>query len=228
MEPRNVNPLPAEFFTRFGLYAEREFLSPDVCASLRDEMRTATGAPATVAEGQEGHAVDETYRRTKKTDVSPATSARIGAQLLGAVPGLAKHFGRELVGMQKPQFLLYRVGDFFRPHEDDSGEPDAPDFVRQRSVSAVVFLNGATTREPAGYSGGSLTFYGLMDEASGDQSVGLPLAGETGLLIAFPSHLLHSVSPVTAGERYTLVSWFFEDPSLSVSERSETVPELPG
>jgi predicted 2-oxoglutarate/Fe(II)-dependent dioxygenase YbiX len=228
MEPRNVNPLPAEFFTRFGLYAEREFLSPDVCASLRDEMRTATGAPATVAEGQEGHAVVETYRRTKKTDVSPATSARIGAQLLGAVPGLAKHFGRELVGMQKPQFLLYRVGDFFRPHEDDSGEPDAPDFVRQRSVSAVVFLNGATTREPAGYSGGSLTFYGLMDEASGDQSVGLPLAGETGLLIAFPSHLLHSVSPVTAGERYTLVSWFFEDPSLSVSERSETVPELPG
>ena len=45
---------------------------------------------------------------------------RIGDQLLRAVPELAKHFDRELVGMQKPQFLLYREGDFFRPHEDDS------------------------------------------------------------------------------------------------------------
>jgi predicted 2-oxoglutarate/Fe(II)-dependent dioxygenase YbiX len=55
-----------------------------------------------------------------------------------------------------------------------------------------------------------------MDDAIGGENVGLPLAGEAGLLIAFPSHLVHSVSPVTAGERYTLVTWFFEDPSLSV------------
>ena len=211
-----MKPLPAEFFARFGLYAEREFLSPEVCASLKDEMRAATGAPATVADGQEGDAVDETYRRTKQAKVSPTTAARIGEELLKAVPGLAKHFGRGLVGMQAPQFLLYREGDFFRAHPDDSKEPEAPDFVRQRSVSAVVFLNGATPGEPAGYSGGSLTFYGLMDDSVSGENVGLPLAGETGLLIAFPSHLVHSVSPVTAGERYTLVTWFFEDPSLSV------------
>ena len=179
-------------------------------------MQAATGAPATVANGQEGDAVDETYRRTKQATVSPTTAARIGAELLEAVPGLAKHFGRGLVGMQTPQFLVYREGDFFRAHPDDSKEPDAPDFVRQRSVSAVVFLNGATPGEPAGYSGGSLTFYGLMDDSVSGENVGLPLAGETGLLIAFPSHLVHSVSPVTAGERYTLVTWFFEDPSLSV------------
>ena len=215
-----MKPLPAEFFTRFGLYAEREFLSPEVCASVRDEMRAATGAPATVADGQEGDAVDETYRRTKQATVSPTTAARIGAELLKAVPGLAKHFGRGLVGIQTPQFLVYREGDFFRPHPDDSKNPDAPDFVRQRSVSAVVFLNGATPGDPAGYSGGSLTFFGLMDDGASEESVGLPLAGETGLLIAFPSDLVHSVSPVTAGERYTLVSWFFEDPSLSVSDRT--------
>ena len=77
--------------------------------------------------------------------------------------------------------------------------------------------------EPAGYSGGSLTFFGLMDDSPSGESVGLPLAGETGLLIAFPSHLVHSVSPVTAGERYTLVSWFFEDPAVPVSERSEAI-----
>jgi predicted 2-oxoglutarate/Fe(II)-dependent dioxygenase YbiX len=209
-----VNPLPAEFFARFGLYAEREFLSPEMCASLREEMRAATGVPATVADEQGGDdAVDETYRRTKKAEVSPATAAQIGEELHQAIPGLAKHFERALVGMQAPQFLLYREGDYFRPHPDDSKKPDAPDFVRQRSVSAVVFLNGATPGEPAGYSGGSLTFYGLMDDGMSEESVGLPLAGETGLLIAFPSHLVHSVSPVTAGERYTVVSWFFAESS---------------
>ena len=223
-----MKPLPAEFFARFGLYAERELLSPEVCSNLRDEMRAASGAPATVADEQGDDAVDETYRRTKQAKVSATTAARIGEELLKAVPGLAKHFERRLVGMQAPQFLLYREGDFFRPHPDDSENPEAPDFVRQRSVSAVVFLNGATPGEPTGYSGGSLTFYGLMDDSVSGESVGLPLAGETGLLIAFPSHLVHSVSPVTAGERYTLVTWFFEDPSESVSERSETMSAAPG
>jgi len=51
----------------------------------------------------------------------------------------------------------------------------------------------------------------VMDDDVSGESVGLPLAGETGLLIAFPAHVVHSVSPVTAGERYTVVSWFFED-----------------
>jgi SM-20-related protein len=41
------------------------------------------------------------------------------------------------------------------------------------------------------------------------QSVGFGVEGEEGLLIAFRSDLLHEVTPVTHGERYTLVSWFY-------------------
>ena len=204
-----MNPLPVDFFTRFGLFAERQFLSSEACASVRHEMRATAGAPATVAEG-ESDAVDETHRRTKQAQVLPATAAHIGEELVAAIPRLAGHFDRRLVGVQRPQFLVYREGDFFRAHEDDSKRPDAPDFVRQRSVSAVLFLNGTDPGEADGYSGGSLTFYGLMGESAGGDNVGLPLAGETGLLIAFPADLVHSVSPVTAGERYTVVSWFFE------------------
>ena len=126
--------------------------------------------------------------------------------------------------MQPPQFLLYREGDFFAP-PGRQHRSDAPGFVRQRSVSAVVFLNGR--REPTNYSGGSLTFYGLMDDGVGGESVGLPLAGETGLLVAFPSDLVHAVSPVTAGERYTVVTWFLRTGAPSVSERSQTATERP-
>jgi len=222
-----VNPLQAEFFTRLGLYAEREFLSPDLCAAVRAEMRSAEGAPATVAEGHEGRAVDEAYRKTKLAEVSAETAAQIGAALENVLPALAQHFDRELVGMQPPQFLLYREGNFFRPHRDDSEKSDAPGFVRQRSVSAVVFLNGAAPEEAGGYSGGSLTFYGLMDDSADGRSVGLPIRSETGLLVAFPSELLHAVSAITAGERYTVVTWFFEDATLSEPEGPETASAAP-
>jgi predicted 2-oxoglutarate/Fe(II)-dependent dioxygenase YbiX len=214
-----VNPLPADFFTRFGLYAERTFLSREACARLRDEMRAATAAPATVADEQ-GETVVETSRRTKQAQIPATAAAPIKTGLLEALPRLAQHFGVRLAGMQAPQFLLYREGDFFRPHHDDSEETEAPDFVTQRSVSAVVFLNGDGAGEPDGYSGGSLTFFGLMDDNVSGESVGLPLAGETGLLIAFPAHVVHSVSPVTAGERYTVVSWFIEDPAPTSPTRS--------
>jgi SM-20-related protein len=33
--------------------------------------------------------------------------------------------------------------------------------------------------------------------------------GETGALIAFPSEMLHEVTPITRGERFTIVSWFY-------------------
>ena len=201
--------LKAEFFTRFGLYVEREFLSRPVCARLREEMRAAAGTAATVAEKQAGDAVDDAYRKTKQAEVSATTAARISEQLVKAAPTLANHFRQELADMQRPQFLLYREGDFFRAHPDSSDEPGAADYVSQRRVSAVVFINGAAPDEPGGYSGGSLVFYGLMDESSNGEAVGLPLAGETGMLIAFPSDLVHAVLPVTAGERYSIVSWFY-------------------
>ena len=160
-----MNPLPADFFARFGLYAERDFLSREACARLMDEMRAATAAPATVAD-EDGETVVETSRRTKQAQVSATAAAPIENSLLNALPRLAQHFGVRLAGMQAPQFLLYREGDFFRPHHDDSEETEAPDYVRRRSVSAVVFLNGDGPGEPAGYTGGSLTFFGLRVDSS--------------------------------------------------------------
>jgi hypothetical protein len=75
-------------------------------------------------------------------------------------------------------------------------------------ISAVVFLN-TTSPDPAPdtYGGGALTFYGLLDDPRA-QSVGLPLDATEGLLMTFPAEIVHSVAPVTHGERYTAVSWY--------------------
>ena len=201
----------AEFFARFGLYVERGFLDSADCRKLRTEMTSTSADAATVAvEGVE--AIDDAYRRTKQARVSQATQSSLEQHLTALMPALAGHFGLKLSGLQRPQFLIYREGDYFRPHPDNSDRPDAARYVRDRRVSAVLFLNDNSEGppEPDCYTGGALAFYGLMDEADQGASVGLPLEGEEGMLIAFPSDLIHAVQPVTGGERYTSVAWFYE------------------
>ena len=195
----------ADFFTMFGLFVRRELFDAALCEALRDEIRGSPGRASTVAE-ESGDAVDDAYRKTVSADVRAETQALVHGRLTELLPDLSTHFGLELTGFQRPQFLLYREGDYFRPHADR--EDDAPDYVRQRRVSAVIFLNGEGPEgEPGSYSGGALTFFGLMADPRGD-AVGFPLVGEQGLLVAFPSELVHSVAPVTGGERFTIVTWF--------------------
>jgi SM-20-related protein len=199
----------ANFFTRFGLFVNEGFLDPELCSRIRSEMRSTPGKPATVAEDKDlDNAVDESARKTKSAEVSAPTLSYVKERMLALRPMLEKHFNVTLSGCQEPQFLVYREGDFFRRHADNSAEPDAPEFVKERQVSAVVFLNSeAENSGENSYRGGSLTFYGLMDEPQG-KSIGFPLVGEAGLLVAFSPELVHEVTPVTHGERYTVVTWF--------------------
>ncbi len=108
-----------------------------------------------------------------------------------------------------PQFLVYRPGDFFRPHRDRAVEPE-DDVTKRRRISIVVFLNGTgETILPETFDGGALTFYGLLDDPR-LRAVGYPLRAETGLLVAFRSDILHEVTPVSRGERHSVVAWLTE------------------
>jgi SM-20-related protein len=199
--------MDARLLTRFGLFVEAEFLEADTCARLCDEMRTSRMETATVAASERGDEVDESQRRTKYADVSDATCAEVASRFGALRPKLARHFGVELSGSQPPQFLVYEEGDFFGAHRDNTSERDAPEHARERVLSAVVFLNEASEKpHPGAYGGGALSFYGLFE---GKPDVGLPLAAAPGLLVAFRSEVPHGVSPVTHGERYTIVSWYF-------------------
>jgi predicted 2-oxoglutarate/Fe(II)-dependent dioxygenase YbiX len=104
--------------------------------------------------------------------------------------------------------LIYGPGDHFGPHCDSDGDCSKPAYVRERRISVVIFLNGGTRSPPhETYEGGALVLYGLVGGPAG-RAYGIPLAGEPGLLIAFRSDLLHEVTPVTRGQRYTIVSWY--------------------
>lgn len=199
----------ASFFTRFHLFVAREFFDAAACASLRAQMQSSAGRAATVRIDGETSVVDPSIRRVKLTEVPEAAISYATTRLLALKPQLEQHFGLTLRGCQPLQFLTYRPGDFYRWHVDGTNEPDAPAMTNERRVSAVIFLN-SEAREPHDgvYCGGSLAFHGLMKHPQGG-SVGFPLIGEEGLLVAFPSSLPHEVTAVTHGERYTIAAWYF-------------------
>ena len=197
----------ADFFRTFGLYVARDFFDRDLCARLRAEARAAAADPATVRQQGTEYIVDEEVRRTQLARVSEASEQLVERRLMALKGTLERHFRATTSGIRWPQFLVYREGDFFRPHADSSAADDAPSVSTGRRVSIVIFLNGeGDPADDESYAGGSLTFYGLMHDARADDR-GFPVTGETGLLVAFPSQLVHSVTPVTRGMRFTIVSW---------------------
>ena len=129
----------------------------------------------------------------------------IETRLRAILPLVAEHFAVPLHGLQEPEFLLYRRGDFFRPHQDNSIDRRYGIDLRRRAVSAVLFLNAQSRLpEPDAYCGGELRLYTPRDPARPY----IPIGGNPGRLVAFRSATIHEVRPVTHGERYTVAAWF--------------------
>jgi len=100
-----------------------------------------------------------------------------------------KYFRFKLFGfIEGVQFTRYRVGDFYEPHVDTLYNRPT------RKLSITVQLT-----EPSKYTGGELKLH--------YSTVLTPTPKEQGTLIVFPSFVLHEVTPVTKGERISLVSW---------------------
>ena len=196
------------FFTHLGLMAVKDLFDAELCAALRAEMRWQSGSPAMVG-GAATRTVDEELRRASCVEVSSHTKSLIKERLSDLQPELESHFKIALKGFEKPQFLVYREGCFYTTHQDSSDDPQAIEYFRERKVSIVIFLNDES-EEPAQevYSGGQLTFYGLINDPLW-KHCGLPLIGERGLLIAFRSDVMREVKAVTRGVRYTIATWFF-------------------
>ncbi|MFB3062489.1 MAG: 2OG-Fe(II) oxygenase, partial [Candidatus Binatia bacterium] len=70
----------------------------------------------------------------------------------------------------------------------------------------LILLNAPDDRDVP-YQGGDLTFFGLLDIPDSDK-FGFALEPELGMLVAFRSNVLHSVSPILSGNRYVIVAWF--------------------
>lgn len=182
----------------------RDVLDYEACSALRGEIRVALGAPAGLLGRSDLKPAWPEVRRTRRVEVSPETEAREMALLAAQKPALERHFGLALGACEKPQFLHYQEGDFFVPHQDGN-TPLIYDESRFRRISAVIFLNRQSEEPSANtYAGGSLVLHGPY--TGPDLRVAIPAL--PGSLVAFRSETTHEVTPLTRGERFTIVSWY--------------------
>jgi predicted 2-oxoglutarate/Fe(II)-dependent dioxygenase YbiX len=206
--------LVPEFFTRFGLYVQPEFIDCEQRTGLLSAMRASVQRNGRVYVAGSGGFYDESRRSVKLSQVTGATRARVITLFENLRPVLESHFRITLDGNREPQFLVYREGDFFCPHSDTVNGEDAQGAPKVNKLAAVLFLNSEIDSEAArdqignDYSGGALTFYGLMKEQGGPQ-VGLPLTGRSGTVVVFPAHITHEVRRITGGERFTITCKYF-------------------
>jgi SM-20-related protein len=177
------------------------FLDARACADLRDELQRAAGSPAALL-GRDQAAPQ--VRRTTRAALPAATRERVTRLLMERKEAIERHFGLTLASCEEPQFLRYQPGDFFVAHQDGN-TPLVFDDSRFRKISAVIFLSAQSQQPTHGtYGGGSFVFHGPYS----DPMLRLPLAPAPGTLIAFRAETTHEVTPVTHGERFSIVTWF--------------------
>ena len=69
-----------------------------------------------------------------------------------------------------------------------------------------MFLNRQSADPERGsYCGGSLVFSGRLFDFAREE---IPQSAEAGTLVAFRAETTHEVTPVTSGERLSIVSWY--------------------
>jgi hypothetical protein len=99
-------------------------------------------------------------------------------------------------------YFRYPATGFVGPHRDRSPNHDDPREVRWRFASLVLFLNPA----PAGndFDGGALVVYTPRLNGPTVPTVVRPVAGT---LAMFEPGLVHEVTRVRRGTRYSMVTW---------------------
>lgn len=103
-------------------------------------------------------------------------------------------YGFKLSGFGEPlQLGKYSEGDHYSWHQDNG-----PGKFSIRKLSVVIQLS-----KPEDYDGGELQFLGFEDQK---------VSSGQGDMIVFPSFNPHRVTPVSRGERFSLVSWISGPP----------------
>lgn len=103
-----------------------------------------------------------------------------------------QNYNMDLVSYEQIQYTEYGVGDKYNYHQDTFfGEKYNSEQLGTRKLSLTILLNDD-------FEGGEFQFY-----VGSDVSVEM----KKGQYIAFPSYLVHRVTPVTKGIRKSLVIW---------------------
>ena len=191
---------------RDGVLIQRNAISPEDLGFLAVHVRQAQMTDSPVSDFAESAAtdvvewvVDRKIRDTQQVHLPDAIAEKLSSIDAASILAFVNPFYAVAVRDREPsQILHYGVGGHYIPHvdaetlyKDDIGL-DMWEKTLDRDLSVVYFLNDD-------FAGGEL-FFPLLD---------LVIEPEAGTLVCFPSdhNYIHGVKPVTAGHRYTVVTW---------------------
>ncbi|HEX5966676.1 MAG TPA: 2OG-Fe(II) oxygenase [Pyrinomonadaceae bacterium] len=176
-----------------------------MCERIVNEISALEGSASVVYGRAQSGVVHETARKSLRLTPSLETIELITGRLFARMDQVAQHFGVKLSEYEDPQFLRYQVGDFFVAHQDGNTGMLQLD-TDLRLVSTVIFLSRESeTASEQVHCGGSLMFTNFR---AAPERAKFHVRAEPGMMIAFRSETTHEVTPVTHGERYSIVSWY--------------------
>jgi len=160
-------------------YVVQDFLTGAECSDIVESYRvTDEGQAATI----------RSVRRSTIAFLSEERTEKLRAKVWKALVRANHLTGDFSISSMEPlQLARYGKGDYYGQHLDIG-----PGKARMRKLSVSIQLSDAQS-----YDGGDLVMWGHQ----------VPMERSRGTLVAFPSYLVHEVTPVTRGERYSLVAW---------------------
>lgn len=195
--------------SQIGCFVAENVLTAEECRELRAKSLSSKIEAATTVNSENEIKLNEAVRKTKNVEIDYEMQHFLFKKIMSLKPQVEEFFSIELERCQTPQLLIYLNGDYFKVHRDVNEENVSNPVIADRKISTVIFLNEQTPEPQENcFGGGALNLYGLIDQPAW-QDKAFPIKGQTGLLIAFRSTVLHEVTEVTHGERFTVVDWFY-------------------
>jgi PKHD-type hydroxylase len=143
--------------------------------------------------GDGGTEITQSFRNSRVRTIPPhGETSWVFDKLESVIAGLLPHFKFDVAGFFEGAQVYYYPTDGFLDWHMDIGKG----FMSTRKLSITLQLS-----EESEYDGGDLEFMSSEKAPRG-----------RGTMIIFPTYMMHRVSKVTRGERYSLVSWVHGPP----------------
>ena len=181
----------------FGLFVREGFFDKVTCESVVAAMCSSESVQATLYGRTASGSIDNNVRRSLRYDLPLSIVNVVKKKLFECTSEVEAHFGVKVRETEEPQFLRYRVGDFFVAHQDGNTGMLRLD-QENRRVSVVIFLSNSDA-----HCGGELVFNDYRSQKRLAFSTYKP-----GTLVAFRSETTHEVTPLISGERFSIACWY--------------------
>jgi len=187
------------------------FLSPAECRDLIGQIDAAHQQRAEIWIGNR-FGVHPESRLGSIAQLPTQAEVLVQDRLWDLMPELERRFACEVSHLSGVTALIYGRGDHFAAHSDGGLDEEAPPEVRRRRVSLIVALNDGSSERPD-FRGGELHLYpGSAPNSEPRLDHVARMRSRPGLLIAFPSPMVHRVTAVIDGRRYSLALWALAPP----------------